>query len=138
MAGPAVRLCARRLSRLIFSTVRGGFVAYPLRLFRPRDPFPAAPSGVPAWTAVSTRGPARDASRGAVTGAGTFLGGVVHMLPFLVPRYRPTVLPELTVIASELPGLAWTGRRFCGTGLLTSFVSVTLGGAISVSLGTVR
>jgi hypothetical protein len=48
------------------------------------------------------------------------------------------VLPEFAVIASGLSGLAWIGRRFRGTGLLTSFVSVTLGGAIGVSLGAVR
>jgi erythrin-vacuolar iron transport family protein len=77
--------------------------------------------------------------RGAITGAGTFLGGVLHTLPFLIPQYRSAVLLALAVIAFELVALAWIRRRFFGTGFLSSFVSVTLGGAviatISVALG---
>ena len=80
--------------------------------------------------------------RGAITGAGTFLGGVLHTLPFLIPQYRPAVLSALAVIAFELLALAWIRRRFFGTGFLSSLVSVTLGGAIiatiSAALGAVR
>ena len=79
--------------------------------------------------------------RGAITGAGTFLGGVLHTLPFLIPQYRSAVLLALAVIAFELLALAWIRLRF-GTGFLSSFVSVTLGGAIiatiSAALGAVR
>jgi hypothetical protein len=80
--------------------------------------------------------------RGAITGAGTFLGGVLHTLPFLIPAYRPAVLLALVVIAFELLALAWIRWRFFGVGFLGSFVSVTLGGVIiatlSAALGTVR
>ena len=80
--------------------------------------------------------------RGAITGVGTFLGGVLHTLPFLIPQYRPAVLVALAVIAFELLALAWIRRRFFGTGFLSSLVSVTLGGAIiatiSAALGAVR
>jgi hypothetical protein len=80
--------------------------------------------------------------RGAITGAGTFLGGVLHTLPFLIPQYRPAVLVALAAIAFELLALAWIRRRFFGTGFLSSLVSVTLGGAIiaaiSAALGAVR
>jgi len=48
--------------------------------------------------------------RGAITGAGTFLGGVLHTLPFLIPQYRLAVLLALTVIAAELLALAWIRR----------------------------
>jgi hypothetical protein len=41
------------------------------------------------------------------------------------------VLLALAVIASELLGLGWIRRRFSGTGFLTSFVWVTLGGRSS-------
>ena len=78
----------------------------------------------------------------AITGVGTFLGGVLHTLPFLIPQYRPAVLVALAVIAFELLALAWIRRRFFGTGFLSSLVSVTLGGAviatISAALGAVR
>jgi hypothetical protein len=45
--------------------------------------------------------------RGAITGVGTFLGGVLHTLPFLIPQYRSAVLLALAVIAFELLALAW-------------------------------
>jgi erythrin-vacuolar iron transport family protein len=80
--------------------------------------------------------------RGAITGAGTFLGGVLHTLPFLIPQYRSAVLVALAAIALELLALAWIRRRFFGTRFLSSFVSVTLGGAIittiSAALGAFR
>src|SRR6516225_6143531 len=80
--------------------------------------------------------------RGAITGAGTFLGGILHTLPFLIPEYRPAVLVALAVIAFELLALAWIRRWFFGTGFLSSFVSVTIGGAIiatiSAALGALR
>jgi erythrin-vacuolar iron transport family protein len=80
--------------------------------------------------------------RGAITGAGTFLGGVLHTLPFLIPQYRTAVLLALAVMTFELVTLAWIRRRFFGTGFLRSFISITLGGAIiaiiSATLGAVR
>ncbi len=80
--------------------------------------------------------------RGAITGAGTFLGGVLHTLPFLIPDYRSAVLVALATIMFELLALAWIRRRFFRTGFLSSFVSVTLGGTIiatiSAALGALR
>ena len=73
--------------------------------------------------------------RGAITGLGTFLGGVLHTLPFLIPRYRAAVLLALAAIAFELLALAWIRRRFFGTGFLSSFISITLGGAIIATIG---
>jgi erythrin-vacuolar iron transport family protein len=87
-------------------------------------------------------GRGRPFRRGAITGAGTFLGGVLHTLPFLVPQYRSALLLALAVIAFELLALAWIRRRFFRIGFLSSFVSVTLGGAIiasvSAALGALR
>jgi hypothetical protein len=80
--------------------------------------------------------------RGAITGAGTFAGGILHTLPFLIPQYRSAVLLALAVIACELLALAWVRRRFFGIGFLSSFISITLGGAIiatiSAALGAAR
>ncbi len=87
-------------------------------------------------------GRGRPFRRGAITGAGTFLGGVLHTLPFLLPQYRSAVLLALATIAFELLALAWIRRRFFRTGFVSSFVSVTLGGAIigmvSAALGALR
>jgi VIT1/CCC1 family predicted Fe2+/Mn2+ transporter len=74
-------------------------------------------------------------SRGAITGFGTFLGGILHTLPFLIPQYRAAVLLALTAMAFELLALAWIRRRFFGTSFLSSFVYVTLGGAIIATIG---
>jgi erythrin-vacuolar iron transport family protein len=76
-------------------------------------------------------------SRGAITGLGTFLGGVLHTLPFLIPEYRAAVLLALAAIAFELLTLAWIRRWFFGTRFLRSFISITLGGAIIATIGAV-
>jgi erythrin-vacuolar iron transport family protein len=75
--------------------------------------------------------------RGAITGVGTFGGGVLHTLPFLIPQYRTAVLVAILVIAFELVALACLRRRFFGTGFLGSVVSVTLGGAIIATISVV-
>jgi VIT1/CCC1 family predicted Fe2+/Mn2+ transporter len=72
--------------------------------------------------------------RGAITGSGTFLGGILHTLPFLIPDYRTALIVAVAVIAFELLVLAWLRARFFGTGFLGSFVSVTLGGAIIAAI----
>ena len=77
--------------------------------------------------------------RGSITGAGTFLGGILHTLPFLIPEYRVALIVAVVVVVCELLTLAWIRSRFFRTGFLGSFVSVTLGGVIivviSVALG---
>jgi len=72
--------------------------------------------------------------RGSITGAGTFLGGILHTLPFLIPQYRAALIVAIVVIACELLTLSWIRARFFGTGFLGSFVSVALGGAIIASV----
>ncbi len=73
--------------------------------------------------------------RGAITGGCTFLGGVLHTLPFLITQYRVALIVAVVVIVCELLTLAWIRSRFFGTGFFASFVSVTVGGAIIVAVG---
>ena len=68
--------------------------------------------------------------RGAITGVGTFLGGILHTLPFLIPSYQTALIAAVITVAFELLALAWIRARFFDTGFLPSFASVTLGGAI--------
>ena len=79
--------------------------------------------------------------RGSITGAGTFFGGILHTLPFLIPHYRAALIVAAITVACELLTLAWLRGRFFRTGFLRSFASVTLGGAvialISAALGIV-
>jgi erythrin-vacuolar iron transport family protein len=72
--------------------------------------------------------------RGSITGAGTFCGGILHTLPFLIPTYNAAVLVAVVAIGFELVTLAWIRWRFFGAGFLRSFVSVTVGGAIIASM----
>jgi hypothetical protein len=68
--------------------------------------------------------------RGSITGVGTFLGGILHTLPFLIPQYGLAIVVALFTIAFELVALAVIRWRFFNTGFLRSFASITLGGAI--------
>jgi VIT1/CCC1 family predicted Fe2+/Mn2+ transporter len=72
--------------------------------------------------------------RGLITGAGTFLGGIVHTLPFLIPQYRTALVVALVAIAVELLLLAVIRWRFFNTGFLRSFASIALGGTIIVAV----
>jgi erythrin-vacuolar iron transport family protein len=77
--------------------------------------------------------------RGAITGVGTFVGGILHTLPFLIPHYRAAMISAAAVVALELLMLAWLRWRFFRTSFAVSFAYITLGGAvivgISVALG---
>jgi len=71
--------------------------------------------------------------RGAITGAGTFIGGILHTLPFLIPAYHTALVAAIIVVAFELVTLAWLRYRFFETSFVRSFATVTVGGvAIAV------
>ena len=72
--------------------------------------------------------------RGAITGGGTFLGGVFHTLPFLIPSYQTAIAAAIVIVAAELLLLGWLRHIFFKTSFIRSFVSVTVGGAIIASL----
>src|ERR1700756_4753611 len=72
--------------------------------------------------------------RGAITGGGTFLGGIFHTLPFLIPGYGAAMSPAIIVVAGELLTLAYLRHKFFQTSFARSFVAVTVGGAIIASL----
>jgi len=71
--------------------------------------------------------------RGAITGGGTFVGGILHTLPFLIHAYHTALVAAVVVVAFELVTLAYLRYRLFETSFLRSFVTVTLGGvAIAV------
>jgi erythrin-vacuolar iron transport family protein len=72
--------------------------------------------------------------RGAITGGGTFAGGIFHTLPFLIPGYGAAILAAIVVVAIELLTLAWLRHKFFRTSFARSFVAVAVGGAIIASL----
>jgi VIT1/CCC1 family predicted Fe2+/Mn2+ transporter len=78
--------------------------------------------------------------RGGITGAGTFVGGILHTLPFLIPHYSAALYSAIAVVAFELLVLAWLRWRFFEVNFMRALASVTLGGviiaAVSAALGS--
>lgn len=72
--------------------------------------------------------------RGAITGGGTFAGGIFHTLPFLIPGYGAAISAAIIVVATELLTLAWLRHKFFQTSFARSFLAVAVGGAIIASL----
>ena len=75
------------------------------------------------------------AVRGSITGVGTFLGGILHTLPFLITSYHVAVVAAVIVVAFELIMLAIIRWRFFQTGFVKSLLAVSLGGAIIAVVG---
>ena len=77
--------------------------------------------------------------RGGITGVGTFIGGVLHSLPFLIPDYRAALISAFVVVLFELVVLAALRARFFSTSFVASLAAVTLAGIVivlvSVGLG---
>ena len=72
--------------------------------------------------------------RGGITGLGTFVGGILHSLPFLIPSYHVALLTAFLVVAVELVGLAILRARFFSTGFVSSLSAVSLAGVVIVAV----
>ena len=75
--------------------------------------------------------------RGAITGLGTFLGGILHTLPFLITNYHAAVVVAAVVVAFELIALAVIRWKFFDTGFLKSLLAISVGGAVIAVVGSV-
>ena len=51
-------------------------------------------------------------ARGAITGGGTFLGGILHSLPFLIANYHVALSFAVAVVGVELLTLAYLRWKF--------------------------
>src|SRR4029077_16357978 len=71
--------------------------------------------------------------RGTITGVGTFIGGILHPLPFLIPTYHVAIIAAIVVVAVELVALAWLRWRFFDTSFARSFGSITAGGVVTAA-----
>ena len=78
--------------------------------------------------------------RGSITGGGTFLGGILHTLPFLIPNYHAALYIAAAVVAFELLVLAYFRYRFFQDTFVRALGIVTFAGvliaAISAGLGS--
>jgi VIT1/CCC1 family predicted Fe2+/Mn2+ transporter len=80
-------------------------------------------------------------ARGGITGAGTFLGGILHSLPFLIPAYHVALFFAVAVVGFELLALAYFRWRFFADTFVRALGIVTFAGiviaAISAGLGSI-
>jgi VIT1/CCC1 family predicted Fe2+/Mn2+ transporter len=80
------------------------------------------------------------AIRGSITGAGTFVGGILHTLPFLIPSYHTAIIAAIVVVGFELVALAYLRYRFFAVSFGRALATVTLGGvliaAVSAAVGS--
>jgi VIT1/CCC1 family predicted Fe2+/Mn2+ transporter len=74
-------------------------------------------------------------SRGMITGVGTFIGGVLHTLPFLIPQYHAALIAAAIVVGFELIGLAVIRWKFFETSFVRSFLAFSVGGAVIAAVG---
>jgi VIT1/CCC1 family predicted Fe2+/Mn2+ transporter len=74
-------------------------------------------------------------TRGTITGVGTFLGGILHTLPFLIPHYHAAIVTAACVVALELVALAWIRWRFFETSFVKSLGYITVGGTVIALVG---
>src|SRR5437763_6659603 len=68
--------------------------------------------------------------RGSITGGGTFLGGILHSLPFLIPNYRVALSCAIAVVALELLTLAYLRWKFFADTFVRALGIVTFAGVI--------
>src|SRR5437764_7940868 len=66
--------------------------------------------------------------RGGITGVGTFIGGILHTLPFLIPHYHAALFTAVAVVAFELLILAWLRWKFFDTSFVKSLGLVSAAG----------
>jgi erythrin-vacuolar iron transport family protein len=82
---------------------------------------------------ITGRGKA--ATRGAITGIATFVGGFAHALPFLIHDVGTALAVAYPIVGAELLLIAWIRKRFQDVSLTQSLIQVTLGGVLVAAVG---
>jgi rubrerythrin len=78
----------------------------------------------------SLSGRGRPLLRGLVCGGMTFLGGIGHALPFLIPAFGWAVGVATAVVLVELLIIAWIRNRYMDTPFLAAMFQVVVGGIL--------
>ena len=73
--------------------------------------------------------------RGAITGGGTVVGGMLHTLPFLLADLHTALLLAYAVVVLELFAIAYIRYRWMRSPLGSTVVQVIIGGGIVFGLG---
>jgi erythrin-vacuolar iron transport family protein len=80
-------------------------------------------------------GRGRPLPRGAITGIMTFVGGVGHTLPFLIPDLHVALTLAYFIVGTELVAIAFVRYKFFQMRFWLSIVQVVLGGALVFTAG---
>jgi VIT1/CCC1 family predicted Fe2+/Mn2+ transporter len=73
--------------------------------------------------------------RGGITGIMTFLGGIMHTLPFLMSSLHAALLVAYLVVGVELIVIAFIRYRFFKMNFFLSVLQVVVGGALVFMAG---
>tara|TARA_Y100000589_G_C27150215_1_gene628604 strand:- start:1307 stop:1798 length:492 start_codon:yes stop_codon:yes gene_type:complete len=82
-------------------------------------------------------GRGRPLLRGLVCGGMTFLGGIGHTLPFLIPQFQTAMTIAIIVVILELVSIAWIRKKYMDTPFLRATIQVILGGGIVLFAGVI-
>src|SRR6266849_6916572 len=75
--------------------------------------------------------------RGAICGLMTFLGGIGHTLPYLIPNFSVATVASFVVVAIELAAISYVRYRYMDTPFLAAAFQVVVGGVL-VFAGGIR
>jgi erythrin-vacuolar iron transport family protein len=68
--------------------------------------------------------------RGVITGFMTFLGGIGHTLPYLIPSFYAATAVSVAVVAFELAAISYVRFRYMDTPFLAAAFQVVVGGVL--------
>jgi VIT1/CCC1 family predicted Fe2+/Mn2+ transporter len=68
--------------------------------------------------------------RGSITGVATFIGGILHTLPFLIPHVNLALYVAFGVVGFELLAISFIRYRYFEMSFLLSTLQVFVGGAL--------
>jgi erythrin-vacuolar iron transport family protein len=74
-------------------------------------------------------------SRGGITGFATFVGGILHTLPFLLSQAGVALYVAFGVVGFELLAISFIRHRYFRMSFLVSALQVVLGGALVFASG---
>ena len=73
--------------------------------------------------------------RGAITGGATFMGGILHTLPFLLPHLSAALYLAYLIVGIELVAIAAIRYRYFRMNFMLSVLQVIVGGALVFAAG---
>jgi rubrerythrin len=83
----------------------------------------------------SLTGRGRPWLRGVICGLMTFVGGVGHALPYLIPSFWLATSISSAIVAVELFSISWIRNRYMDTPFLQAVFQVVVGGALVFASG---